>query len=221
MMNDKVKTMIKSVVEENAIQFKNSTSNALYEKINNRLKDEYKNVSKKMFKSLNESAPEGGAFMAGGEATPGDVSAVMAPPSRGTGDPGDGTGSGGGMTKPDETLPRPHITEDEWKAKEPNVFNYDRNGDGFLDNEELAAYERDVREWYEILIDLQRQWYDYNRKLSDRPYPTFRPGPWKGWWRRIRNENIDGRGRIIKPKPKPRRTPPAGRPGGPEGPPSP
>lgn len=48
-MNDKVKVMIKNVVEENAVGFKNSTSNALYQKVSNRLKEEYKNKAKSLF----------------------------------------------------------------------------------------------------------------------------------------------------------------------------
>lgn len=49
-MNDKVKVMIKNVVEENAVGFKSSTATALYQKISNRLKEEYKNTAKTLFK---------------------------------------------------------------------------------------------------------------------------------------------------------------------------
>lgn len=56
-MTDKVKEMLKNVIEENAIKFKTATSDALYQKIGNRLKDEYKTVAKKMFNSLQEAAP--------------------------------------------------------------------------------------------------------------------------------------------------------------------
>ena len=49
-MNNKVRNMIKSVVEENAIGFKAATSNALYEKIGNKLKDQYKVIAKDLFK---------------------------------------------------------------------------------------------------------------------------------------------------------------------------
>lgn len=220
-MNNKIKVMIKDVVEENAVGFKKNTSDALYEKINNRLKDEYKNVSKKMFKSLNESSPDGGAFMASGDATPSDVSAAMAPPSRGSGDPGSGSGGGGGMTRPNPDLERPDTTVEEWMTQEPNVYEYDRNGDGILDNDERGEYERAVREWFDRLMDLQREWYDYQRRFSEDPYPTFKPATWERWWKRIYNQNLDGKGKIIKPKPKPRRAPPVGTPGGPPGPPRP
>lgn len=49
MMNDKVKSMIKNVVEENAVGFKKSTSDALYEKINHKLKNQYVSVAKGIF----------------------------------------------------------------------------------------------------------------------------------------------------------------------------
>lgn len=53
-MNDKVKEMVKSVVEENAVGFKDATANALYEKIGSRLENKYKEVSKVLFKKLDE-----------------------------------------------------------------------------------------------------------------------------------------------------------------------
>jgi len=49
-MNDKVKLMIKNVIEENAVGFKTSTSYALYEKIGNRMKEQYKTVAKDLLK---------------------------------------------------------------------------------------------------------------------------------------------------------------------------
>lgn len=221
-MNNKIKVMIKDVVEENAVGFKKNTSDALYEKINNRLKDEYKNVSKKMFTTIKESAEVAGGFIAPGMGSPeAAITSAIAPPSRGSGDPGPGSGGGGDMTKPNPDLERPDTTVEEWMTKEPNVYDYDRNGDGILDNDERGEYERAVREWYDRLMDLQREWYDYQRRFGDSPYPSFKPAQWERWWRRIYNQNLDGRGRIIKPKPKPRRAPPAGTPGGPPGPPSP
>jgi len=55
-MNNKVKNMIKDVVEENAVGFKKSTSDALYEKINHKLKDQYVVVAKNIFsQNKNES----------------------------------------------------------------------------------------------------------------------------------------------------------------------
>lgn len=54
-MTDKVKNMLKNVIEENAIEFKTATANALYEKIGDRLKEEYKNVAKNVFNNNNKA----------------------------------------------------------------------------------------------------------------------------------------------------------------------
>ena len=157
-MNNKIKVMIKDAVEENAVGFKKNTSDALYEKINNRLKDEYKNVSKKMFTTIKESAEVAGGFIAPGMGSPeAAITSAVAPPSRGSGDPGPGSGGGGDMTKPNPDLERPDTTVEEWMTQEPNVYDYDRNGDGILDNDERGEYERAVREWYDRLMDLQKQ----------------------------------------------------------------
>lgn len=58
-MKNQLKEMIKSVLEENAVGFKDSTSNALYQKVSDRLNDQYKNIAKTLFSSINlkESAP--------------------------------------------------------------------------------------------------------------------------------------------------------------------
>lgn len=54
-MKDKIQNLIKNVIEENAIKVKEATNQALYGKVGNRLKQEYINVSKNVFKSFNES----------------------------------------------------------------------------------------------------------------------------------------------------------------------
>lgn len=68
-MNDNVRKMVKNVIEENAVDFKKATSKALYEKIGDRLKQEYVAVSQNLLKkNLNEN-----------------VTAVSAPPLPGGG----------------------------------------------------------------------------------------------------------------------------------------
>jgi hypothetical protein len=49
-MKNKVREMIKNVVEENAVAFKQSTSNTLYTKVAKRLQEEYKNVAKNLMR---------------------------------------------------------------------------------------------------------------------------------------------------------------------------
>jgi hypothetical protein len=50
-MNDKTKKLILNVINEDAVQFKNNFSKVIYEKISDRLKLEYKNISKKLFEN--------------------------------------------------------------------------------------------------------------------------------------------------------------------------
>jgi hypothetical protein len=78
-MNNKVRNMIKSVVEENAIGFKAATSNALYEKIGNKLKDQYKVIAKDLFKKkITEEATLGSET---GESASSEAAFVLKPPS--------------------------------------------------------------------------------------------------------------------------------------------
>jgi hypothetical protein len=57
-MNKNVKGMIKNVIEENAVGFKKSTADALYEKINHKLKDQYVAVAKNIFSPNNTETKE-------------------------------------------------------------------------------------------------------------------------------------------------------------------
>lgn len=53
-MSNKVRTMIKDVIEENAVGFKTNASKALYEKVGSKLQKKYVEVSNQLFK-----APQG------------------------------------------------------------------------------------------------------------------------------------------------------------------
>jgi len=48
-MNKTVRTMVKNVIEENAVAFKNDASKALYEKVGAKLQKKYISVSKRLF----------------------------------------------------------------------------------------------------------------------------------------------------------------------------
>lgn len=45
-MKNNIRQMIKSVIEENAVSFKEQTSKVLYGKVGSRLQDQYKTVAK-------------------------------------------------------------------------------------------------------------------------------------------------------------------------------
>lgn len=49
-MKNEVRQLVKNIIEENAVKFKDSTSKVLYSKVNGKLKKEYVNVSKNMFR---------------------------------------------------------------------------------------------------------------------------------------------------------------------------
>ena len=98
-MKEQVQNLIKNAIQENAVKFKEQTAAVLYSKVGNRLKNEYINVSKSLFKNINESeasGPESMYFSAD------DM--MVAPPGRGTG--GSGTGPGGKPQK-GESWPHP------------------------------------------------------------------------------------------------------------------
>jgi hypothetical protein len=178
-MKQDVREMIKNVIEENAIKFKTSTSTALYQKIGNRLKDEYKNVAKKMFNSLQESAPAGDATMAPGSGSSEEISAAVAPPGGGPGSREREPGGNPGMTEPNPDLERPDTTIDEWVQQRPNINDYDTDGDGRLSNDERAAYERELRKWYDVYVDLYLRWYHYQRRFNNVPYRTPKSPAWR------------------------------------------
>lgn len=52
-MKNEIRDMLKNIIQENAVDFKESTSNVLYGKIANRLQEQYKTTAKKFF-SVNE-----------------------------------------------------------------------------------------------------------------------------------------------------------------------
>lgn len=81
-MKDKVKVMIKNVVEENAVGFKNSTANALYQKVSDRLKEEYKNIAKNTFlkKKLTEEATMISSNVSAAASPETAITSAVAPP---------------------------------------------------------------------------------------------------------------------------------------------
>jgi hypothetical protein len=48
-MKNNIRQMLKNVIEENAVNFKDQTSKVLYGKIGARLQEQYKTVAKKIF----------------------------------------------------------------------------------------------------------------------------------------------------------------------------
>lgn len=59
-MNKTVRSMVKNVIEENAVAFKNDASNALYQKVGKKLQEKYISISKKLFEAADggETPPQ-------------------------------------------------------------------------------------------------------------------------------------------------------------------
>ena len=54
-MNQKVKDMLTNIVDENAVAFKKATEGALYEKVNQRMQDAYKQMANNLIRGTNET----------------------------------------------------------------------------------------------------------------------------------------------------------------------
>lgn len=63
-MNNKIKEMVKNVIKEDAVQFKQKTASALYEKVGKKLQQEYVNISKRLLEAVG-NAPESANIGAG------------------------------------------------------------------------------------------------------------------------------------------------------------
>jgi hypothetical protein len=149
-MENKVSNLIKNVLEENALKFKEGTSEILYSKVSNRLKQQYVEVSKKLFKNVNENVryPELNF----------DPS-MMAPPAKGDEKP---------PKPPYENAPSRGLNPGPWLGgPKPERSQFPPGADG--DNEYRVA----CRDWY----DRWSQWWKANEAYQpgkDRPVPPFR-----------------------------------------------
>lgn len=137
-MKGDIKNLVKNVLEENIVKFKDQTSNILYSKLTNRLKQEYVNVSKRMFKNINEAAsPEAFAAAEGGPAVP----------------PGEQTPSR--PRTPNITYGAPPPAENPGPAPKKPIRG---------DNETPAEYERRLNAYYESYnkwLEQYKAWQKY------------------------------------------------------------
>ncbi len=54
-MKNDIRNIIKTAIEEDALNFKTQTSKILYEKVGQKLDEQYKVVANKLFKATNEA----------------------------------------------------------------------------------------------------------------------------------------------------------------------
>lgn len=173
-MNDKVKIMIKNVVEENAVGFKNSTSGALYDKISNRLKDQYKETAKNLFTRGNLKEE---VSIAMGDPAASAETAQMSPTANfaATKPPPGGAGQGA----PPGEQPKPDWTIDEWLQNWPTPQKKD-----FATEEE---WREALKEWYTEFTKLQQQWRFYFRSIGEQGRaPKIQP--WDVYYNEQRNK---------------------------------
>lgn len=157
-MENKVSNLIKNVLEENALKFKEGTSEILYSKVSNRLKQQYVEVSKNLFKNVNENvgSPE---YAVEPE--------MSAPPAKGDDKPGKGEGW------PDPG-PAPKNPYPDGPGPKPERDKYPKGPEGdeeFL--EALRAWEARVKAiaaWRKA----HAKWVDAYHKWKDKE-PTRGP----------------------------------------------
>jgi hypothetical protein len=171
-MKDKVKVMIKNVVEENAVGFKNSTANALYQKVSDRLKEEYKNIAKNTF--LKKKLTEEATMISS------NVSAAASPESAMTVDDPLGLPPGPPISGDGPPIPRGPNGEQGMTLDE-FVKQYHRKKEDFDSREEWTEW---LKEYYKQMVDLLQQWdreYQWRRRnntIENRPKPMKIPS-WK------------------------------------------
>jgi hypothetical protein len=145
-MKENIQNLIKNAIQENAVKFKDHAAQVLYSKVGDRLKREYINVSKSMFKNFNEAVDGMPAeFSASGEA-------MMAPPGRGTG--GSGTGPGNTDKPGGPTRGVPPYAENPGPPPIKPIRG---------ENETPEEYLRRLNEYYERYREWQKQYQAFKK----------------------------------------------------------
>jgi hypothetical protein len=184
-MNNNIKLMIKSVVEENAIGFKQSTQNALYEKISSKLKDAYKTTAKGLFgdNGLKESAPA--IAMGDTTAVAGAENAMQVdgglglPPMSPNANQGEGA-------PPIPTGPN----GEQGMTLEEFVKKYHKKKEDFDSREEWSKWlEEYYRQFIEMMQqwDRERRWRERRGRQDERSSPTRFPS-----WKEFRQREDNG-----------------------------
>lgn len=158
-MNKKVQEMLKNVVEENAVDFKKSMSNAIYEKVNNKLKQEYVNVAKKMFTEMAQTTnmAQGGADEPTAEMEADEAMVAQSPGgrSRGEGSPPPNPG-------PEPQPPtKPDREKEPWNKMTDDQFN-----------KAMEEYEKAYQKWkrsYNRWVQMMEEYRAWQRRQRRRP----------------------------------------------------
>jgi septin family protein len=151
-MKGEIKNLVKNVLEENIVKFQDQTSNVLYSKLTNRLKQEYVNVSKRVFKNFNEAySPD-----------PSANTVVVGPPI--------GSEDTPKKQNPDITYGVPPEAKDPGPAPKKPVKGKDETDEEF---------KKRIDQWYEDIAEWQQQykaWKKYQAWLEGSGRKPNRPG---------------------------------------------
>jgi hypothetical protein len=145
-MKDNIQNLIKNVIEENAVRAKEQANKALYEKVGNRLKNEYINVSRRLFYNLNE--------VSGSDTAPANDNPYLQP---------------GG---PDWRLPPGYEIPEKTTEKAPTPPPARPDPRGFPKGIQDENYQK---AWYEYYLWWQQQDKKWKEK-NPMPPPPMRPG---------------------------------------------
>lgn len=199
-MNKKVRDMVKNVIEENAVEFKKNTANAIYEKLNYRLGKEYVKVSKN-FLTIKEATegmvarnvPETNTSDSANMAAGGGAGGAPKPPSGTPGKPPKTPAQRPANVPGNPDSEKPDTTIEEWLRNNPmpNPADYaDEN-----------LWREDLKKWYEQKEALEKKWYDYKHRFH-KTYPPYRGIPWGTWYAK-NYERLQQWGRNrTSPRPK-------------------
>ena len=170
-MKHSTKNIVKNIIEENVIGFKQNTSITLNEKIANRLKQKYVDIAKKLF----TEAVSTGTNIAMGSGVQASASAETAAVDEPLGLP-----PGPPISREAPPIPRGPNGEQGMTIEE-FVKQYYKKKDDFDSREQWLEW---LQEYYRQLVDLMQQWdrewqwRRRNNRLENRPRPIRIP-TWK------------------------------------------
>ena len=159
-MKDKIQNLLKNVIEENAVRVKEQTNNALYQKVGDRLKQEYVNVSRKLFNNLHEDFsidPTSQTSQTFQTSQTYQHSNMMAGGPGAGGAPGGKAGNKQGENLNPDPGPRPENPFPNGLPKEPKRDQFPKGPEG--DKQFVEA----LREW-RLAIE---RWKEYQKVLKE------------------------------------------------------
>ena len=180
-MSKKVRDMVKNVIEENAVEFKKNTANAIYEKLNYRLGKEYVKVSKN-FLTIKEATegmvarnvPETNTSDSANMAAGGGAGGAPKPPGGTPGKPPKTPSQSPANIPGNPDAPKPkYESEEQWMKDNPYPH--------LDDYPDYNAWRDAVKEWFLRREAFLKELWDFKHR-HHKTYPPYRGPEWKKWW---------------------------------------